>query len=139
MVKKKVAAAPSALRWRRCLPLRCPFSLAPLLLFLIVFALWLGRRIGVPALQQLSVRALPPAPAAAVDAPAAASPQLRGAGLPSLFSGNTFNPARVPGRLEKVDKDISTAGLREACKKKGMSRWILCREIGFKYIPGDEA
>ena len=64
---------------------------------------------------------------------------LRGAGLPSLFSGNVFNPARVPKTLERVDKEMAAAGLREACKKKGMSRWILCREIGFKYIPGDTA
>ena len=59
--------------------------------------------------------------------------------MPSLFSGNTFNPARVPGTMERVDPALATAGIKEACKKKGMTRWILCQTLGFKYIPGDTA
>ena len=113
-----------------------PRYLLPLLLVGVAFV-WLGCRFVLPL---ASASILPPSAAPApVAAAVPAPPLLRGAGLPSLFSGNVFNPARVPKTLERVDKEIAAAGLREACKKKGMSRWILCREIGFKYIPGDTA
>jgi hypothetical protein len=126
MVKKRLSPAAAAARCR-C-PRRAPFFVALLLAFACV-AVWVRRTRAHAA----------PAPAPAAPPAALAAPQLRGAGLPSLFNGNVFEPGKIRKSLEKNDPALASAGIKEACKKKGMTRWILCQNLGFKYIPGDAA
>ncbi len=130
--KRPTSAQPKPLPQRAPRRLRIPaLFLTPLLLLAAAALGWALRRLPPSSPLAPPGPAVPPPP-----------PPLRGARLPSMFKdgGNGFDPSRIGTRgLEPVDEAANKAGMMAACAKKGMSRWRICQDLGFKYIVGDEA